>query len=331
MYKSVSIVMCTYNGAKYLRKQLDTIVNQTYPLHELIIQDDGSTDGTDAIAQEYAQKYSYIRFMLNTDNHGVNSNFFSAMKKATGDYIAISDQDDIWELDKIKKQMASIGDNLLCTHRSKPLSEDGVSINYDPRTPNVGLLRLQYASILGHTLLFKREMLDIIPDISKTYYGTAYDVILSTTAAAYEQLVLIDEVLVHQRRHTTAVSYTDVDKHRIPSYYNGMYILVWSLKHFLLVKPLMVKHFKTRMEMLNGIHSDTTSYQNAVKMLKLQSSCSLSSLLRLQWFFIQHRSEIFYAKGKDPQNFIRAFLFPIMQIYNYKYLLSRKPNQHKRW
>lgn len=50
---SVSIVLCTYNGARFLREQLDTIVGQTYPLSEIIIQDDGSTDATLGIISEY--------------------------------------------------------------------------------------------------------------------------------------------------------------------------------------------------------------------------------------------------------------------------------------
>ena len=322
MRKTVSVVLCTYNGAKYLREQLESVVNQTYPLHELLIQDDGSTDGTADITAEYAAKYPFVRCLQNDGPHGLNPNFFSAMHKATGDYIAICDQDDIWELDKIEKQVAAIGDSLMCTHRTVPFSEDGSSVRYDQRTPNIGLLRLQYASIAGHTTLFRRELLDLLPDVSHTCYGTVYDVILAITAAAYCPLVLIDEPLVHQRRYTTAASYTGVDSHRIPGYYNGLYIIGWSLAHFRQVKPLMVKHFQTRLSLLDGIHADTKSYHEAVKMLRLQSSASLWSLLRLQGFFIRHRSEIFYTKGKDPQNFIRAFLFPVMQVYNYKYLLQ---------
>lgn len=316
--------MCTYNGARYIREQLDTIVSQTYPLKEVIVQDDESTDETLQIVREYAERYPYIKYLQNTGKHGVNPNFFSAMAKASGDYIAISDQDDLWEPDKIEKQVAAIGGNLLCTHRTQPFSDDGSDVRYDPRTPNVGLLRLQYASILGHTLLFKRELLNLIPDVSQTYYGTAYDVILSVTAAAYERLILIDEILVHQRRYSEAVTFSEVDRHRIPGYYNGIYMLAWSVKHFRQVKPLMVKHFKTRVGLLENIAASTKSLSEARRMLELQSSSSAGSLLQLQWFFVKHRSEIFYAKGKDPQNFIRAALFPIMQIYNYKYLLAPK-------
>lgn len=62
MKASVSIVLCTYNGAKYLSEQLESILSQTYPLHEIIIQDDNSTDETVNIIHEYASKYSLIKF-----------------------------------------------------------------------------------------------------------------------------------------------------------------------------------------------------------------------------------------------------------------------------
>lgn len=71
MKASVSIVLCTYNGAKYLSEQLESILAQTYPLHEIIIQDDNSTDETVNIIHEYACKYSLIKFFKNNSAHGV--------------------------------------------------------------------------------------------------------------------------------------------------------------------------------------------------------------------------------------------------------------------
>ena len=88
MKASVSIVLCTYNGAKYLSEQLESILAQTYPLHEIIIQDDNSTDETVNIIHEYACKYSLIKFFKNNSAHGVNGNFLSAMQRATGDLLS---------------------------------------------------------------------------------------------------------------------------------------------------------------------------------------------------------------------------------------------------
>ena len=139
--KKVSVVVCTYNGEQFLREQLESVVNQTFPLHEIIIQDDGSTDRTMQIAMEYANRYDNIIVKSNPDKQGINGNFFSAMRSCTGDFIAICDQDDLWAL-----------------------SEDGSFAHYDPRRPNYGLLRLLFCNeIPGHTMLINRRLLDLLP------------------------------------------------------------------------------------------------------------------------------------------------------------------------
>ena len=93
--RTVSVVMATYNGEKYLREQLDSIIQQTYPIHEIIIQDDCSTDGTITIIEAYIKKYPYVKLFSNDHNVGFNQNFKNAAMRATGDLVAISDQDDI--------------------------------------------------------------------------------------------------------------------------------------------------------------------------------------------------------------------------------------------
>ena len=64
----VSVVMCTYNGEKFLREQLDSIVQQSYPIHELLIQDDQSKDRTTEIIKEYQARYPFIRLRINEKN-----------------------------------------------------------------------------------------------------------------------------------------------------------------------------------------------------------------------------------------------------------------------
>lgn len=112
--KTVSVVMCTYNGERYIREQLDSIVAQTYPLKEIIIQDDGSTDHTVEICQEYAARYPFIHVFVNEHNKGLDANFESATMRSTGEFVAFSDQDDVWYPEKISKQVAAIGDHDIC-------------------------------------------------------------------------------------------------------------------------------------------------------------------------------------------------------------------------
>ena len=113
-FSLVSVVMCTYNGEKFLREQLDSIVQQSYPIHELLIQDDQSTDRTTKIIKEYQARYPFIRLHINEKNLGFNANFHTALCSATGDFISISDQDDVWHPDKLKEMMACIGDKAMC-------------------------------------------------------------------------------------------------------------------------------------------------------------------------------------------------------------------------
>lgn len=158
----ISIVICTYNGAKFLGEQLDSIVSQSLSPYEVIAQDDGSSDETWNILLEYAERYPYIKVYKNPKERGINNNFFSAIKRATGDLIAISDQDDIWESNKLEIMSKSIGDNLMCVGRSVPFyckEDKNISIHYDSRKPNCNIIRMMYASMPGHCTLFRKELL----------------------------------------------------------------------------------------------------------------------------------------------------------------------------
>ncbi len=326
----ISIVLCTYNGAKFLREQLDSIVMQTIQPYEVIAQDDGSTDETMTILLEYASKYPYIQVIKNEGEHGINGNFFSAIRKAQGDLIAISDQDDIWLHDKLEVMSQAIGDNLMCVGRSVPFYNAGdqeVSIHYDKRKPNCNIIRMMYASMPGHCTLFRRELLDHIPDHLESrpiYTHTWYDVILGQTAAALDSIILIDRVIVKQRRYVGAASYSNYDKKRIRSANNGLYMVWFGIKNYHKIKPLMAKHFSVRGGFLKSIQSDKSIYKDAVKLMDYESHTGFGACLGLIRIYIKYRHVIFYTYEKDPIALIRAILNPFMQVYNYRYLLNKK-------
>src|SRR5437763_3335890 len=94
----VSIVVCTYNGEAFIRQQLDSLINQTYPSLEILVSDDGSTDRTVLIVRDYMQKDSRIHLHVNPKNLGYNRNFEQALLRASGSLIAVCDQDDVWSL-----------------------------------------------------------------------------------------------------------------------------------------------------------------------------------------------------------------------------------------
>lgn len=109
----ISLVLCTYNGEKYIEKQLTSIVNQTVLPDEIIVCDDISIDDTLNIIYSFKEKYNNIKWQVikNKNKLGFANNFINALKFANGDYIFLSDQDDIWELDKISNMLNIIENN----------------------------------------------------------------------------------------------------------------------------------------------------------------------------------------------------------------------------
>ncbi len=103
----VSVAMCTYNGAKYLPQQLESIANQTLPVNELIVCDDRSTDDTIEVIKTFAQNASFsVTVHVNEVNLGSTKNFEKCLNLCSGDVIFLCDQDDAWREDKVAKQLA---------------------------------------------------------------------------------------------------------------------------------------------------------------------------------------------------------------------------------
>lgn len=104
----VIICMSTYNGEKYIKEQIDSIINQTYKNIEIYVRDDGSKDNTIRILQDY-EKQNKIKF-IKGKNVGVVRSFYDCLKKAydKGDFFAYCDQDDKWHEDKIEKAIKKL-------------------------------------------------------------------------------------------------------------------------------------------------------------------------------------------------------------------------------
>ncbi|ROR27534.1 glycosyl transferase family 2 [Mobilisporobacter senegalensis] len=103
---TVGIVMATYNGEKYVREQIDSILENTYTDWKLWLCDDGSKDGTISILKEYEEKYpEKIIVYQNPKNLGVVLNFLEGAKRCDTDYVMFCDQDDIWMKDKIQRTL----------------------------------------------------------------------------------------------------------------------------------------------------------------------------------------------------------------------------------
>lgn len=103
---TTSIALCTYNGEKYLKEQLDSVFAQSILADEIVICDDGSTDETLKILEDYQSRFPEIlKIYQNETNLGFSKNFEKAIYLCTKDIIITSDQDDIWKKNKIEETL----------------------------------------------------------------------------------------------------------------------------------------------------------------------------------------------------------------------------------
>ena len=102
MKSKVSIIIPTYNYGRFISKAIESALAQTFPIFEIIVVDDGSTDKTKEIVKEFGEKIHYIK----QENRGVCAARNNGVKNSSGDFIAFLDADDIWLPEKIEKQIA---------------------------------------------------------------------------------------------------------------------------------------------------------------------------------------------------------------------------------
>ena len=103
-----AILMTTYNGQTYLREQLDSLFSQTCQDWELYVSDDGSTDQTVAILEEYAHSHPNMHVEVNTKNLGPARNFMRMVEKVDADAYMFCDQDDVWLKDKVAQSLLAL-------------------------------------------------------------------------------------------------------------------------------------------------------------------------------------------------------------------------------
>lgn len=152
---SASVVMTTYNGLKYIHEQLESLRKQSFKPSEVIIYDDCSTDGTYERIVEYIGEHSLSNWKIkkNSQNIGWKKNFHKVINESTSDIVFFSDQDDIWEIDKLKIMM-----NILSTRDEiEVLSCRCSYIDQDGEKKNVDRKELPFGVRLGDGGIHKVE------------------------------------------------------------------------------------------------------------------------------------------------------------------------------
>lgn len=212
MNKLISIAMATYNGEKFLQEQLDSIVNQTYKNLEIIICDDCSTDNTIDIIKDFQKRDRRIKLYQNEKQLGVLKNFEKAISLCSGEYIAISDQDDIWVANKIEIMFSEIEENILIYHDDVLIDRSGKLIHNSFFESNEIFINKEHKTkalildnwILGHACMFSSQLKkDILPIGHEMEH---YDMWIAIVASKVGKIKYLNKQLVLWRQHGTNTS-----------------------------------------------------------------------------------------------------------------------------
>lgn len=212
----ISIAMATYNGGRYLYEQLDSLYNQSYLPFEVVVCDDNSNDETQQILEEYHKKKG-LRYYINDRNLGPTKNFYKAISLCEGDYIMISDQDDIWLPNKIEetlKHMVEIDDgkpslvSSLCQNIDSQGNIVGDILPDKSDTQGYQYIFVTDSSAQGCSLMLNKALVNMVFDIIKedsTSLQVMYDYFIGMVASLYGNSYQCGKRLMKYRHHANNV------------------------------------------------------------------------------------------------------------------------------
>lgn len=231
----ISVALCTYNGERYIREQILSILDQAMRVDEIVICDDGSKDNTLTEIKEIAITTDVqIRVFLNEESLGVKGNFKKAIELCNGDYVFLSDQDDYWLPNKVETIMAWFTE-----HPSKSVVfTDAYLVDenrkcYEGRTQfqGVGFRKLQQEMVLkghglevfmmanratGATMAFRKASVELREN---DWGAMLHDEYIAVKALLKDELGVILEPLIEYRQHNGQQVGSSISDKEIESVY----------------------------------------------------------------------------------------------------------------
>ena len=204
----VSIIMPMYNAGKFLSKSIESVLEQTYQNWELLLIDDGSKDDSIDIALAFTEKDSRIFLLKNEQNMGIAKTRNKGIEASKGQYIAFLDSDDIWDREKLEKQIRFMQENdyVITFTAYELMDENSNRMHKEIRVPqSVDYKTLLKGNVLGClTVIINREKLgfDIRMSGERHEDYVLWLSILKKGITAYG----IDEVLAMYRKSSTSLS-----------------------------------------------------------------------------------------------------------------------------
>lgn len=204
----ISVCVATYNGGKYIKEQLQSILCQLDDTDEVIISDDGSKDETVKMINSLNDRR--VKIIINASRHGVVPNFENALRYSSGDIIFFSDQDDVWDDHKVERCVEELKDVDLVVHNSKVGYEDGSHHDEDffmLRHSGSGYWKnLLRNSFVGSCMAFRKEIKEYVLPFPKHILW--HDMWIGLMVEKHGRTKFINDQLLYYRRHGDNASAT---------------------------------------------------------------------------------------------------------------------------
>lgn len=212
---TISVAMCTFNGERFLNAQLESIAAQGRPPDELVICDDGSTDASQEIIRQFAQRSTFpVRFRVNERNLGSTKNFEQAISLCQGTIVALADQDDVWYPHKLARMekafqepgiVAAFSDADLIDDDSRPLGSrlwPTFAFNLEKQQQFIDgralKVLIRHPVVTGATMALRRQWFDLMVPIPAEHIHDSW---ISFLLAACGWFEVISEPLMQYRQH----------------------------------------------------------------------------------------------------------------------------------
>lgn len=238
----ISVCMATYNGSKYIKEQIDSIICQLSQDDELVISDDHSTDDTRDIIQSY-EKDRRVKLVMNEMRKGVTHNFENALLHAKGDIIFLADQDDVWFPNKIKElseflirgKFDVVTGNCALTDSNLKIIQQQYYVDKSPLDKSV-FGNFVKDLWLGSCMAFTRKVL--IATLPFPEKMAAHDLWMALYSQLHFKCGYYPKVLQYYRRHENTVSFAGTKSKNKLSYKISyrLYLAYW-----LIVRSIMKK------------------------------------------------------------------------------------------
>ena len=314
--------MASYNGEDYISQQMESIINQSYSEWELYIRDDGSSDRTVKIIEEFMNRDNRIHLIKKENNiGGACLNFyelirFGKSKASEYKFYFLSDQDDIWDSDKLLKEIQLLNTNepllvytdLWLMDEDGSLSKNRMSDIHDIHLKNTNDLFYNQIFIWGNTIGFNRKLMELIQIPKDISNNLSHDHYLGFYAAAYGQILYLNQPLTYYRRHGDNVS-------DLPPQYGPIKALKKVAKG---ISPLIDRHAQSYCNVLYFI--DHAPYKTPV-LKDVKDSYIKNGLTTIK---VLNKYSI--KPGSNKYNMLVNYVFLITGVYK----VSRNYKEYKR-